>query len=180
MTQISRVYVVSGNDIDGVRRGVNAALAQISDRLDEIEGYRGTPTFQRDISLRGNRITNVAASRDDDDAVKRTEIMIVAQQITSHREDVDPHVQYWTEPRGDARYSLVTDLAAHIDDSIDPHGSTLTQSVALVTPKVYPAADGATAFVICKADGATTVININTTGATSEDAIHCFGPFEIF
>lgn len=51
-----RIYRVTAATIDEINRN----LALIADRLDQMEGFRGTPQFQSDIDMGGNRGTNAA------------------------------------------------------------------------------------------------------------------------
>ena len=62
MTQ-RRVYRISSGTIDEI----NFVFSQIADRLDQMEGYRGSPEFQSDVDLGGNVAVNsgVASAAED-------------------------------------------------------------------------------------------------------------------
>ena len=47
---------------------INRLLQRLQDRLDKIEGWRGTPEFQTDISLKSNKVTEVADATADTDS----------------------------------------------------------------------------------------------------------------
>ena len=47
---------------------INRLLQRLQDRLDKIEGWRGTPEFQADISLNSNKVTEVADATADTDS----------------------------------------------------------------------------------------------------------------
>jgi hypothetical protein len=50
---------VQGNSLDEVKRNLNFALARLADRIDKIEGARGTSTILSDLNLGGNSLINV-------------------------------------------------------------------------------------------------------------------------
>lgn len=62
MTQ-RRVYRLSFGTIDEM----NFVLSQIADRLDQMEGYRGTPEFKADVNLGGNVAVNSGTASDAED-----------------------------------------------------------------------------------------------------------------
>lgn len=53
---------------------MNLLLAQLSDRLDKLEGLRGTPAFYENINMQTHRVSNVGASQVSNDAVIRSEL----------------------------------------------------------------------------------------------------------
>lgn len=59
MTEIRRQLVMS----DWSLEEANRLLGYVQDRLDEIEGRRGTPTFKSSIDVEGNPITNLPESQ---------------------------------------------------------------------------------------------------------------------
>jgi hypothetical protein len=61
MTQIARdTYLLSGEDITDIKNNMNFILQRIADRLDQIEGLRGTASINSDLDLNGNSLLNVA------------------------------------------------------------------------------------------------------------------------
>lgn len=54
---------------------VNRLLARMSDRIDELEGRRGTPGFYANLDLQGNRATNATAAVDAGDYVLSSEVV---------------------------------------------------------------------------------------------------------
>jgi hypothetical protein len=68
---------------------LNQHLMAITSQLGEMQGRNGTPTFHAHVDLNGNRITNLAPSRDDSDPVTRGEL--VAYGLFQRRIG-DPHV----------------------------------------------------------------------------------------
>lgn len=48
---------------------VNFALGLIADRMDEMEGRRGSPAFKADVNLNNNKLRNVGTAISSDDAV---------------------------------------------------------------------------------------------------------------
>lgn len=60
MTTLRQQYrILNPTDLTDAVNQLNNLLAQITDRLDQIEGYRGTPAFESAIDMKGNDITNV-------------------------------------------------------------------------------------------------------------------------
>jgi len=55
---------VSGNSLEEIKRNLNFALQRIADRMDKIEGARGTSTIISNLSLEGNSLINVGNFQD--------------------------------------------------------------------------------------------------------------------
>jgi len=53
------LYQVTGQDVQALLISLNFAMARIADRLDKIEGVRGTSTIASDLDLQNNNIINV-------------------------------------------------------------------------------------------------------------------------
>lgn len=75
---------------------LNFILQLISDRLDELEGRRGTPAFKSDIDMGSNKITVLGAGTVDSDATRKDQVdedtTSLQGQITSHVNNVsNPH-----------------------------------------------------------------------------------------
>lgn len=89
-------YIITNpSSLTDLANQLNVLLSRLSDRLDAMEGYRGTPTFQGDIDLQGNRIINAGA------AVATTDVPTLAQAGGSGGDHGaltglgdDDHVQY--------------------------------------------------------------------------------------
>lgn len=62
-------YTLSSNNI----AELNFILAQISNRLDELEGRRGTPRFKSNVDMGSNRITSVGNATGDNDALPKVQ-----------------------------------------------------------------------------------------------------------
>lgn len=60
-------YNISSLNLDQL----NFTLALISDRLDELEGRRGTPLFKNVPDMDGNRISNVGTPQETKDALTK-------------------------------------------------------------------------------------------------------------
>lgn len=67
MTTSKQVYRVSDIQLQYI-------LNSISDRLDKVEGWRGTPEFQADVDLNTNLLTNVGSGSAMTDAAVRSEL----------------------------------------------------------------------------------------------------------
>ncbi|MBW2621282.1 MAG: hypothetical protein JRD68_00120 [Deltaproteobacteria bacterium] len=77
MAGIKETYRVPTNSVDSI----NNALSFIMDRLDKLEGFRGTPEFQADVSLTDHQITKVADGQAADDGVSLTQLDVVPQPL---------------------------------------------------------------------------------------------------
>lgn len=53
---------------------LNRIMGRLQDRLDELEGRRGTPLFKSSVDMDGNRITNSVTSSQTTDTVIQSEI----------------------------------------------------------------------------------------------------------
>ena len=65
MTTIRRIYQLHTNEPSEI----NLLLSQLAERLDQIEGYRGTPTFQAAPDLNEKKVTNIGAATVNTDAL---------------------------------------------------------------------------------------------------------------
>jgi len=60
MTTIRQHYrIVNPSSLEDLANQLNTILVHISERLDEMQGYRGTPQFQADVDLDGHNLLNV-------------------------------------------------------------------------------------------------------------------------
>jgi len=51
--------IINPADLADLTRQLNTILSRIGDRLDKMDGTRGTPAFEADIDLQGHNILNV-------------------------------------------------------------------------------------------------------------------------
>jgi hypothetical protein len=85
MSEIREVYRVSAPGSHATE--VNRIFALLANRIDELEGRRGTPTFYDHLDLKDNKATNAGAPSDPTDLARRDEVAGVA-----HQNDTDnPH-----------------------------------------------------------------------------------------
>jgi hypothetical protein len=54
-----QLYIVEGYTIEDIKRSLNFSMQRIQDRLDKIEGIRGTASIESDLDMNGNDIINV-------------------------------------------------------------------------------------------------------------------------
>lgn len=71
-------YQITGSTLDDVKRSLNFLLQRMADRMDKVEGIRGTPKMEAALDMSGNRISSLADPIDDADAVSLDD---VSQQI---------------------------------------------------------------------------------------------------
>jgi hypothetical protein len=89
LTTQRRVYRVSDPSVDQI----NQVLAQIADRLDQMEGFRGEPEFQSDVNLGGNKGINASPGVAADDLLTKSQTPSIPtgtgfRHITSGAEDI--------------------------------------------------------------------------------------------
>ena len=77
MAEARRVYQLSDLSLPAI----NFLLSQLGDRLDQLEGYRGTPTFKSDLDLQGNRGKNAGSGSDSTDLANVGQISSLALQL---------------------------------------------------------------------------------------------------
>jgi|SRR5574343_898000 hypothetical protein len=60
MTEQRDIYRIHGaRDVDDLATQANLALSRISDRLDQMEGYRGNPSFKNHVFMNRNRLIDL-------------------------------------------------------------------------------------------------------------------------
>ena len=70
-------YTITANSIPEMVRSLNFTLARLADRMDKIEGVRGTSTIESDLDMQSNKITDVSAGQES------TDVSIVDQLVGS-------------------------------------------------------------------------------------------------
>lgn len=63
-------YTVSGNSIPELQRQINFILARLADRMDKIEGVRGTATIASNLDMSANKVVDVAQGTSGSDALR--------------------------------------------------------------------------------------------------------------
>jgi hypothetical protein len=64
-------YIVTGSTPDEMKRSMNFLLQRLADRMDRIEGIRGTASIESTLDMNANRITELAEGEEDTDALNR-------------------------------------------------------------------------------------------------------------
>lgn len=65
--EVRQNYRVTSNDVNSI----NFVFQLIADRLDELEGRRGTPQFKSDVNMGNNRITSMGNAQEQADALSK-------------------------------------------------------------------------------------------------------------
>lgn len=60
------VYIIEGMTVDALRQSLNFSLQNIADRLDKLEGIRGSASMEGNLDMNDKKIVN--AGLDDDSA----------------------------------------------------------------------------------------------------------------
>jgi len=103
MRESRRLYSLTALDINQL----NFILNMIADRIDELEGRRGTPTFKSDIDMEGNKITDLAVAVADSDGLRKDQ---------SRLESVDHSHQTTGAEAGQLDHGLAMVAASLLDD----------------------------------------------------------------
>lgn len=70
MTKTRDNYTVTGNTVEELRRSLNFLLQRMADRIDKIEGIRGTSSIESDLDMNSNRVTDVGPGSSQSDAAR--------------------------------------------------------------------------------------------------------------
>lgn len=67
-------YQVQANSLPELVLGLNLLLQRLADRMDKIEGIRGTPSIEADLNMNMNQIVSLDAATLDSDAVQKAQL----------------------------------------------------------------------------------------------------------
>lgn len=111
---------------------LNFAFRLIADRLDELEGRRGTPSFKADVDMGSNKITTLGTGISASDATRKDQL---DEDTTSLQSQITSHVGNTSNPHITTHSQLsdkgINDHAAidtHIASTTNPHSTTLEQA----------------------------------------------------
>ena len=68
-------YSVSGNSLDELKRSLNFMMQGFADRMDKIEGIRGTASIESDLEMNDNAVREVGAGAEDTDAARLGDLL---------------------------------------------------------------------------------------------------------
>lgn len=96
MTARSRnAVILSGQTAPELNRELSFILQRMSDRLDRIEGLRGTATIESDLVMSSQRVREVAPASVSTEAPNYSQITAdVASEIAAHTAAANPHPGY--------------------------------------------------------------------------------------
>lgn len=63
-------FVLSAQTVQELQLQVAFLLQRLSDRMDKIEGIRGTSTIESDLNMSSNRVRSVGAGSESDDGAR--------------------------------------------------------------------------------------------------------------
>ena len=66
-------YLVTGSTPEEIKRNVNFLLQRLADRIDKLEGIRGTSSIESNLDMNQNRITDVAEAVDGSDSLTKAQ-----------------------------------------------------------------------------------------------------------
>jgi hypothetical protein len=88
-------YRVTGATVAELVTSLNFLLQRMADRMDRMEGIRGTANIESTLEMNENPITEVAGGSLDDDAARLADLSEqVNSAIAAHVAESDPHAQY--------------------------------------------------------------------------------------
>lgn len=111
---------------------LNFAFRLIADRLDELEGRRGTPAFKADVDMGSNKITTLGTGTSAADATRKDQVdadtTSLQGQITTHVGNTsNPHTVTHAQLSDKGTNTHVA-IDSHIASTGNPHGTTLEQA----------------------------------------------------
>lgn len=68
-------YSVSGNSVDELKRSLHFMMQRFADRMDKIEGIRGTASIESDLEMNDNAVREVGAGAEDTDAARLGDLL---------------------------------------------------------------------------------------------------------
>jgi hypothetical protein len=63
-------YQITGSTVEELKRSLNFMLQRFADRMDKIEGIRGTASIESDLEMNANRVREIGSGSADDDAAR--------------------------------------------------------------------------------------------------------------
>jgi hypothetical protein len=88
-------YRVTGNTTTEIVASMNFLLQRIADRLDRMEGIRGTASIESDLDMNDNFVTEVGGTSLGSDGATLTVVREeVEAGVASHEAEGDPHPGY--------------------------------------------------------------------------------------
>ena|SRR3990172_6577419 len=140
MRESRRLYSLTALDISQL----NLIFNMLADRIDELEGRRGTPTFKSDIDMEGNKITDLATAVADSDGLRKDQL---DTDIDTHEAATDPHIGYRLES-ADHNHQSTGAQAGQLD-----HGLAMTAASMLDNDHPqYALTDGSNIDIVCFED----------------------------
>lgn len=67
-------YQVQANSLQELILGLNLLLQRLADRMDKIEGIRGTASIESDLNMNMNYITDITGAINTDEAVSKAQL----------------------------------------------------------------------------------------------------------
>jgi hypothetical protein len=101
LTTQRRVYRVTSISVDEI----NQVLNQMADRLDQMEGFRGTPAFKAPVDMGGNRATNAGAATETTDL---TQFGQMAGEVSTQVSAAVAAILTFNKPVGTIHCSVVS------------------------------------------------------------------------
>jgi hypothetical protein len=88
-------YQVTGNTVPEILMSLNFLLQRFADRIDRLEGIRGTASIESNLEMNDNQITEVGGGAVEDDAARLADLtQQVDEALAEHVAESNPHSQY--------------------------------------------------------------------------------------
>lgn len=75
-------YIIAGKTVEELSRNLTFLLQRFADRMDKIEGIRGTASIESDLEMNENRVTEVADASADSDALNKSQADLTGSNPT--------------------------------------------------------------------------------------------------
>ncbi|HEY6225410.1 MAG TPA: hypothetical protein VIW26_16625 [Gemmatimonadales bacterium] len=143
MTRTRDNYQVHGNSVTELIASLNFLLQRLADRMDRIEGIRGTASIESNLDMNANVITEVGGGSFDDDAARLSDIQTINAFTITAGAGLTGGGQISTNPTLDVgagtAISVGADAVSVATDGVD---NTLLANMAQATIKGRAAAAG--------------------------------------
>jgi len=97
MTKTRDNYQITATTVPELVRTLNFLLQRFADRIDKIEGIRGTASIESDLDMNDNLVTEVGGGSLDDDAARLADLTVdITAAITAHKAAAETISGAWT------------------------------------------------------------------------------------
>jgi hypothetical protein len=126
-------YQVTGNTVPEILMSLNFLLQRFADRIDKLEGIRGTASIESNLDMNSNQITEVGTGEVQDDAARLADLTdAVDEAIAAHVAQSDPHAQYARNADNETitgAWTHTSDVTVRADLKVQDPGNAVIHSM---------------------------------------------------